>query len=134
MNDRTQPEISQCHKDGRQRQGKKTPPSFSALFLKAPARARREEKRAFPYIPQPRRGHCLLGQCIIPLSQSLSLGQIGKYCLYRATYYFRRATTPTVEDWNSTPLPDFLFPLYHLVRPLRLMSHYRLKLWKWFYR
>jgi len=29
--------------------------------------------------------------------------------------------TPTLEDWNSLPLPEPLFPLYSLVRPIRLL-------------
>jgi len=30
--------------------------------------------------------------------------------------------TPTLEDWKSVPLPEPLFPLYTLVRPLRLLA------------
>lgn len=49
----------------------------------------------------------------------------------RARYYFHRATTPTSEDWEALSLPGTLFPLYHLIRPARLMSRYRSRIWEW---
>ena len=30
--------------------------------------------------------------------------------------------TPTLADWEALSLPDPLFPLYYLYRPLRLMT------------
>lgn len=39
-----------------------------------------------------------------------------RYCL--------RATIPNVEDWKLLALPDFLFPLYYLLRPVRLGRKY----------
>jgi hypothetical protein len=34
----------------------------------------------------------------------------------------RAATTPTWKDWSAMPLPASLFPLYYVVRPLRLLT------------
>lgn len=49
----------------------------------------------------------------------------------KARYYFHRATTPTSEDWEAVSLSGPLFPLYHLIRPARLMSRYRSRIWEW---
>ena len=38
------------------------------------------------------------------------------------------AMIPTVEDWMRLPLPPSLFPLYYLLRPLRLIGKYGLGL------
>ena len=40
----------------------------------------------------------------------------------RLRYALGFALTPTVEDWSALPLPDRLFPLYHLLRPARLAA------------
>jgi hypothetical protein len=37
---------------------------------------------------------------------------------------FRRVVYPTGKDWEATGLPDALFPLYHLMRPARLLGRY----------
>lgn len=42
----------------------------------------------------------------------------------RARTAWRWLTRPTPEDWNAWPLPDALFPLYRLLRPLRLLGRY----------
>jgi hypothetical protein len=42
----------------------------------------------------------------------------------RARYAARWAIIATPEDWSAVPLPDVLFPLYTLVRPLRLLARY----------
>jgi len=42
----------------------------------------------------------------------------------RARYCFRQATVPSWEDWESLPLPARLFPIYTLVRPIRLTEKY----------
>jgi hypothetical protein len=42
----------------------------------------------------------------------------------RARTAWRWATLPSPEDWSRRPLPDALFPLYRLLRPLRLLSRY----------
>jgi hypothetical protein len=34
-----------------------------------------------------------------------------------------RLWTPTENDWRFVPLPDRLYPLYYLVRPVRLAWH-----------
>jgi hypothetical protein len=48
----------------------------------------------------------------------------------RMQHCTRLAMTTTLGDWNHFPLPNYLFPLYHLVRPIRLASKYWLKpLW-----
>lgn len=44
----------------------------------------------------------------------------------RARYLWRALWTPTPEDWQALPLPDPLFPLYYLLRPLRLTTSYGL--------
>jgi hypothetical protein len=41
----------------------------------------------------------------------------------RIRYLLLRLFLPTVEDWKRIPLPDLLFPLYFLFRPLRLAAH-----------
>lgn len=52
----------------------------------------------------------------------------------RALYYLRRATYPTEDDWEAVSLPEPLFSLYYLIRPLRMIGKYRTRLWKWFFR
>jgi Uncharacterised nucleotidyltransferase len=47
-------------------------------------------------------------------------------------YCARAATTQTVEDWELLSLPDFLFPLYYVLRPLRLVGKYVRRLLKRF--
>jgi hypothetical protein len=46
----------------------------------------------------------------------------------RVRYSVRLATTTTIRDWKSLPLPDNLFPLYfplyYVVRPIRLTIKY----------
>ncbi|HUY19307.1 MAG TPA: nucleotidyltransferase family protein [Candidatus Binataceae bacterium] len=39
----------------------------------------------------------------------------------QAIYILDRTFTPTFDDWRFAPLPRPLFPLYYLVRPLRLL-------------
>jgi hypothetical protein len=41
----------------------------------------------------------------------------------RFTYFWVRATVPTVEDWGWVRLPDSFFWLYFFLRPLRLLVH-----------
>ncbi len=38
--------------------------------------------------------------------------------------------TPTAREWDPLPLPDWLFPLYYLVRPIRLALKYTLGVWE----
>ena len=52
----------------------------------------------------------------------------------RTMLYLRLVTTPTVEDWNYLSLPDPLFPLYHLIRPIRQANEYRMKILDWILR
>ncbi|HET7234585.1 MAG TPA: nucleotidyltransferase family protein [Longimicrobium sp.] len=42
----------------------------------------------------------------------------------RARYAARWLFGPTPEDWKWKPLPDALFPLYRLLRPLRLLARH----------
>jgi hypothetical protein len=42
----------------------------------------------------------------------------------RLWYLFCQLTTPTERDWTEIPLPDWLFPAYHLIRPCRLAAGY----------
>jgi hypothetical protein len=46
----------------------------------------------------------------------------------RIQYCARVATVITPEDWTFFSLPNFLFPIYYLIRPIRLMKKYGLKL------
>jgi Uncharacterised nucleotidyltransferase len=39
-------------------------------------------------------------------------------------YFVRAVAIPTEEDWKLLPLPGFLFPLYHVLRPIRLAGKY----------
>ena len=45
----------------------------------------------------------------------------------RIQYCVRLAMTVTPGDWTFLPLPHPLFPLYYLIRPIRLASKYGLK-------
>jgi hypothetical protein len=40
---------------------------------------------------------------------------------HRLRYIAEIAFTPTLADWEAVSLPDALFPLYHVVRPIRLL-------------
>lgn len=40
----------------------------------------------------------------------------------RLRYTAGTLLTPTLEDWGACPLPEPLFPVYYLYRPLRLLS------------
>lgn len=42
----------------------------------------------------------------------------------QSTDAFRRLTYPTGKDWAAVGLPDTLFPLYHVIRPFRLLGRY----------
>jgi len=46
----------------------------------------------------------------------------------RMRFCLRRALTPTLDDWAFVSLPDFLFPLYYALRPIRLAGQYGLRL------
>ncbi len=37
---------------------------------------------------------------------------------------FRRVMYPSGNDWEAAGLPDVLFPLYHVLRPFRLLARY----------
>jgi Uncharacterised nucleotidyltransferase len=49
----------------------------------------------------------------------------------RALYYLRRITIHNEDDWDSISLPGYLFPLYHFVRPARLLRRYKFSIVKW---
>jgi hypothetical protein len=49
----------------------------------------------------------------------------------RLSYYIRRISVPTEDDWDSISLPGFLFPAYRLIRPIRLIARYKLGIRKW---
>ena len=50
----------------------------------------------------------------------------------RIRYGYHFTMTTTVGDWAFRPLPNALFPLYHLVRPVRLTVKYGDRLFKHF--
>ena len=52
----------------------------------------------------------------------------------RAKGYLRMATTPVVADYELIKLPNLLYPLYFIVRPIRLIYFYRLSIIKWILR
>jgi hypothetical protein len=49
----------------------------------------------------------------------------------KVRYCVRSATTHTVGDWMALPLPRPLFPLYYVLRPIRLVGKYGGRLFKW---
>jgi hypothetical protein len=48
----------------------------------------------------------------------------------KSRYLIRKTTALRGEDWELLPLPNFLFPLYYLLRTVRLGGKYGLKLLK----
>lgn len=54
------------------------------------------------------------------------------YCLFRVGWTLRLAAKPNDNDRAVVPLPSFLHSLYYIVRPFRLISQYRLRLWEIF--
>ena len=42
----------------------------------------------------------------------------------KVSYFIRKATNLSGEDWSMRPLPEFLFPLYYVLRPIRLTRKY----------
>jgi len=48
----------------------------------------------------------------------------------RVRYFFGRSFVPAFEDWEYVSLPDWLFPLYYLIRPFRLTVQYGPRLFK----
>jgi hypothetical protein len=48
----------------------------------------------------------------------------------RIRYCVQIVMSPSVEDWLLFPLPERLFPLYSVVRPLRLAGKYGLQIWQ----
>jgi len=54
--------------------------------------------------------------------------------LDRARLYWRMATTPTIEDWSFLPLPDRIFFLYRLIRPIRQATAHGQKIANWLFR
>jgi hypothetical protein len=63
-------------------------------------------------------------------------GAIAKYLFWprtrerlrdRAKYLFLVGFKPTQVDYDAFPLPDFLYPFYWIVRPVRLLCRYRSK-------
>lgn len=48
----------------------------------------------------------------------------------RVGYLLRAVTTPNESDWMERPLPEKLFPLYYVMKPLRLARKYGRRLSK----
>lgn len=46
----------------------------------------------------------------------------------RLRYVYYSAVAPAKEDWTAVPLPQLLFPLYFVVRPIRLVGEYGVRL------
>lgn len=74
------------------------------------------------------------GACTVPATwkkimyMSQLRGQKVLDCyLYFVRDFFRAITTPTPADWMSIPLPDTFFPLYYVLRPVRLAGNYGLR-------
>ena len=51
-----------------------------------------------------------------------NMTQLRERWLDRARLAWRLATTPSVGEWQSSQIPDSLFPLYHGVRAVRLLK------------
>lgn len=66
------------------------------------------------------------GSCGI-LQNSLFYLKVRECVQDRIQYCARLAMTITPGDWSLVPLPKSLFPLYHLMRPVRLGLKYGLK-------
>ena len=46
------------------------------------------------------------------------------YLSYSPRRWLQILMIPTLADWSSLPLPDILFPLYYVLRPMRLAGRY----------
>jgi len=70
----------------------------------------------------------LEGPLIVPEIQKKMLHslQLMDHVQDRISYCVHVLTTPGPADWSSLPLPDFLFPLYYVLRPMRLAGKYGL--------
>ena len=44
--------------------------------------------------------------------------------LFDKLRYLLFMNSPSIEDWNFVELPDYLFFLYYLIRPVRLINEY----------
>ncbi|MCR4318909.1 MAG: nucleotidyltransferase family protein [Candidatus Brocadiaceae bacterium] len=68
------------------------------------------------------------GDLIVPGSWEMWLFhlQLMERVQDRISYCVHVLTTPGPADWSSLPLPDFLFPLYYALRPMRLAGRYGL--------
>jgi hypothetical protein len=42
----------------------------------------------------------------------------------KLVYSLVHTAVPHITDWSWAPLPDYLYWLYPLIRPLRLVTHY----------
>jgi hypothetical protein len=49
-----------------------------------------------------------------------------RYCLHYTWRYFCIAITPNADDHALLPLPTYFFPLYYLLRPIRMIRTYLL--------
>jgi hypothetical protein len=58
-----------------------------------------------------------LGRCLFHLKARERLGDRVRYCV-------RLAVTTTPGDWASVRLPSSLFPVYYVLRPIRLVGAY----------
>lgn len=43
----------------------------------------------------------------------------------------RSVLVPTISDWQAVSLPNGLYPLYYLLRPMRLAAEYSAALGQW---
>lgn len=60
-----------------------------------------------------------------PIAEYLFHFKLHETPLEKASFTFRFATTTNPADWNAVRLPDSLFFLYYLLRPLRLLRRQR---------
>ncbi|MDY9922940.1 nucleotidyltransferase family protein [Methanobacterium sp.] len=66
-----------------------------------------------------------------PISSQLSQELIMKFRIREKFIYglmdvIKNGTKPTIRDWKIIPLPIYLYPLYYLLRPIRLIIGYRI--------
>ncbi len=82
---------------------------------------------AFPRLAELVRRQLFLGEAGLPglYERSWFRVQSQKHFLDGVQYCLRLAVRPSEEDWAHYPLPTALWPLYHVLRPLRLLGKYR---------
>ena len=69
----------------------------------------------------------ILPQCNVVYIQMQAGERMRDRVVFWPRFWLRTVTSPTPAEWNIMPLPDLLFPLYYVIRPVRLAGKYALK-------